>query len=122
VQFLHATFPDRLAGMGALMLRLLLASMLVWPWGLRAALPAADLLGWAWLAALLLASGSLFPLGAGVALVVGSLDAGLDGWPFAGLLISLSLVGPGAYSVDALLFGRRVLRRPATRGGNNPKE
>jgi hypothetical protein len=104
------------------MLRVLLASMLVWPWGLRAALPAGDLLGWAWLAALLLASGSLFPLGAGISLVVGSLDAGLDGWPFAALVIALSLVGPGAYSVDALLFGRRVLRRPASRGGNNPKE
>lgn len=121
MQLLHATFPDRLPGVGALLLRLLVASMLVWPWGLRAAMPEAGLLGWAWLAALMLATGSLLPLGVVMALVLGWLDASLDGWPFAGLAMVLLLIGPGAYSVDALLFGRRVLQRPASPRGH-PKE
>jgi hypothetical protein len=130
VQLLYATFPDRLPGVGLLLLRLLLSSMLVWPWGLRAAMPDTGLLGWAWLAAVLLASGSLLPVGVGVSLVLACLDAALDGWPFAGLSMTLVLLGPGAYSVDAVLFGRRVLQRPASargsragsREGNDPKE
>lgn len=130
MQLLHATFPDRLPGVGALMLRMMLATMLVWPWALRTAVPGPELLGWAWLAAILLAIGSLLPLGVGLSLLLAWLDAGLDGWPLASLLVCLMLVGPGAYSMDAMLFGRRVLRRPAslrgsrpdTRDGTDPKE
>ncbi len=114
MQLLYATFPDRTPGVGLLLLRLLLSSMLVWPWGLRAVPPQGDLIGWAWMAAVLLALGSLLPLGILAAVFVACLDPGLQGWPAAGLLISLLLLGPGAYSVDATLFGRRVVELPAT--------
>ena len=33
--------------------------------------------------------------------------------------LALLLLGPGAYSVDAVLFGRRVLERPASRRGSD---
>lgn len=128
MQLLYATFPDRMPGVGLLLFRLLLSSMLVGPWGLRGALPADDLLGLAWVAAALIAFGALLPVGIGGALVLAGLDAALDGWPLAGLLLALLLLGPGAYSVDAVLFGRRVLELPASRRGHadakdtHPKE
>jgi hypothetical protein len=115
-------------GVGLLLFRLLLSSMLVAPWGLRGALPPDDLLGLAWVAAALIAFGALLPLGIGGALLLAGLDGALDGWPLAGLLLALLLLGPGAYSVDAVLFGRRVLELPASRRGHaddkdtHPKE
>lgn len=114
MQLLHATFPDRMPGAGLLVLRLLVSSMLVWPWGLRTALPQGDLLGWAWMAAALIALGSLLPLGLLASVFVACLDPGLQGWAAAGLLLCLTLLGPGAYSVDAILFGRRVVELPAS--------
>lgn len=130
MQLLYATFPDRMPGVGLLLLRLLLSSMLVWPWALRVVPPPGDVIGWAWLAAVMIALGSLLPLGILAAAFVACLDPGLQGWPAAGLLVSLVLLGPGAYSVDAALFGRRVVELPATqrRGrraparGDHPKE
>lgn len=113
MQLFHVTFPDRMPGLGLLLLRLLLALMLVWPWGLRAALPDPAHVAWAWMAALLLATGSLLPLALLLSGAVGFSDPAVQGAPFACLLLSAWLVGPGAYSVDAVLFGRRVLHRPA---------
>lgn len=114
MQLLHATFPDRMPGVGLLVLRLLVSAMLVWPWGLRTAIPQGDLIGWAWMAAALVALGSLLPLGLLASVFVACLDPGLQGWPASGLLVCLMLLGPGAYSVDATLFGRRVVELPAS--------
>lgn len=119
MQLLYATFPDRMPGLGLLLFRLALSSMLIWPWGVRGAPPPADLLGWAGLAAALIAFGGLLPVGIGVALVLAGVDAALDGWPLAALLLALGMLGPGAYSVDAMLFGRRVLELPASRRGHD---
>jgi hypothetical protein len=104
-------------GVGLLLLRLMLSSMLVWPWGLRGSLPQGDLIGWAGMAAVLITLGSLLPLGILAALFVACLDPGLEGWPTAGMLVGLLLLGPGAYSVDAILFGRRVVELPASQRG-----
>jgi len=120
MQLFHVTFPDRAPGLGLLLLRLSLALMLVWPWGLRAAFPDPAHVAWAWMAAVLLATGSLLPLALLLSVAVGFSDPALRGGPFACFLLSAWLLGPGAYAVDAVLFGRRVLHRPATsrRGGD----
>lgn len=113
MQLFHVTFPDRMPGLGLLLLRLALSLMLVCPWGLRAAFPDPAHVAWAWMAAVLLATGSLWPLAGLLAGAVGAADPAIAGASFGVLLLSAWLAGPGAYSVDAVLFGRRVLHRPA---------
>ncbi|MDG2524141.1 hypothetical protein P6166_02055 [Stenotrophomonas sp. HITSZ_GD] len=114
MQRLYAMFPDRGPGLGLLLLRLDAAMVMVldpqgagWisggPWPMRAA----------WAVALLLACGWLTPvaLALGLLLTLARLPE-----PAAGavlmLLLGVMLLGPGAYSLDARLYGRRVLRRP----------
>lgn len=123
MELFHVTFPDRMPGLGLLLLRLLLASMLVYPWALRSAPADPAHLAWAWPVAVLLAGGCLQPVALLLAGVVAAFDPSLQAAPFTGLLLAALLTGPGAYSGDALLFGRRVLLRPASqRRGNDPKE
>ncbi|KRG43324.1 hypothetical protein ARC20_00935 [Stenotrophomonas panacihumi] len=114
MQRLYSMFPDRGPGLGLLLLRVDAALVMlldpqggwlagVGPWPMRVA----------WGAAVLLACGWLTPL----ALVLGLLVtiARLPepaGWAVLLLLLSVLLLGPGAYSLDAHLYGRRVLRRP----------
>jgi len=113
MQRLFVMFPDRAPGIGLLWLRVYLAAALCWP------LPQA---GWhPWVAAaggVLLLLGGLTPVA--VLLAIAALWS--DGRGLALVLLPgcLLLLGPGAYSLDACLFGRRVL--VAERGGPPPKE
>ncbi len=63
------------------------------------------------LAVLMLVLGALTPLAALMAAV--GMFAQQAPWPQAALPLALLMLGPGAYSLDARLFGRRLLgRRP----------
>ncbi|WP_295575728.1 hypothetical protein [Stenotrophomonas maltophilia] len=106
MQRLFVMFPDRGPGLGLLWLRLCLAAALCMP-GTHAG-------GWSvlcLLAVAMLVLGALTPLA--VALAAVSLHAQTVPWPLALLPLSLLVLGPGAYSLDARWFGRRVIgRRP----------
>lgn len=111
MQRLYAMFPAGAPGVGLVLLRLhVLLALLLDP-----ARPGGQLHGLAAALSLLLAAGLLTPLVAAVALLPGcyALFSGQLAGPAAllGLLtpLCLLLLGPGAYSVDARLFGRRVL-------------
>ena len=113
MQRLFVMFPDRAPGIGLLWLRLCLAAALCWPW------PVAAWQQWvAASAALLLALGGLTPLAVALATLV--LWTGKGGAALVLLPACLLLLGPGAYSLDACLFGRRVLL--AARRMPPPKE
>lgn len=108
-------FPQGLPGAGLLVLRLSLAPAVAAAILLLAA-PA-----WVEAGVLALASAILFGVytqpaalaGAALCVVVTfSVDGGL-GWAAVviGLnLIALAMIGPGAYSIDARLFGRKVIK------------
>ncbi len=114
MQRLYSMFPDRGPGVGLLLLRVDAAMVMLldpegaWlvfggPWPMRLA----------WVAAVLLACGWLTPfaLSLGLLLTLARLPEPA-GWVVLGLLLSVLLLGPGAYSLDARRYGRRVLRRP----------
>lgn len=106
MQRLFVMFPDRGPGVGLLWLRLCLAAALCAPgthagWG-------AVLCG---LAAAMLVLGVLTPLA--TLMAAATMFAQQAPWPLVALPAALLMLGPGAYSVDARLFGRRLLgRRP----------
>ncbi|AWB78787.1 hypothetical protein D7U87_14880 [Stenotrophomonas maltophilia] len=106
MQRLFVMFPDRGPGIGLLWLRLCLAAALCAPgthagWG-------AVLCG---LAAAMLVLGVLTPLA--TLMAAATMFAQQAPWPLVALPAALLMLGPGAYSVDARLFGRRLLgRRP----------
>ncbi|MBA0448264.1 hypothetical protein [Stenotrophomonas maltophilia] len=106
MQRLFVMFPDRGPGIGLLWLRLCLAAALC--------MPGTHVGGWSTLYLLavpMLVAGAVTPLAALTAAV--GLFAQQAPWPQAVLPLALLMVGPGAYSVDARLFGRRLLgRRP----------
>lgn len=113
MQRLFVMFPDRVPGVGLLWLRAALAASVCWPW------PHAPGLQWlAAAAAVLLLAGWLTPLA--VLLAAASLGLGRADLVLAVLPACLLLLGPGAYSLDACLFGRRVLVRRGR--GDPPKE
>ncbi|ARZ74948.1 hypothetical protein CCR98_12420 [Stenotrophomonas sp. WZN-1] len=106
MQRLFVMFPDRGPGIGLLWLRLCLAAALC--------LPGTHAGGWSvlcLLAAAMLVLGVLTPLAALMA--TATMFAQQASWPLVALPPALLMLGPGAYSVDARLFGRRLLgRRP----------
>ncbi|MGF6416594.1 hypothetical protein ABH900_000055 [Stenotrophomonas sp. AN71] len=106
MQRLFVMFPDRGPGLGLLWLRLCVAAALCTP-GAHA--------GWltvlCLLAVTMLLLGALMPLAA--ALAAAGLFAQDLPWPLVLMPLALLVLGPGAYSLDARVFGRRVLgRRP----------
>lgn len=110
MQRLFVMFPDRGPGLGLLWLRLCLAAALCAPTTLSGWLLALVALG-----AALLVLGWLTPLAVLLACAVLWLQAAPLSWVMAP--IALWMLGPGAYSLDARQFGRRVLgRRPPPNG------
>lgn len=106
-------FPDRAPGFGLLWMRLCLAATLCWsigsdPWHTGASLVASVLVaaGWLTLPAVLLATAIMLWTGPLTALAV--------------LPLGLLLLGPGAYSLDACSFGRRVV--DLVGAGRDPKK
>ncbi len=113
MQRLYVMFPDRAPGIGLLWMRLCLAATLCLsigddPWQAAASLLVSALVaaGWLTLFAVLLATGVMLWTGPLTALVL--------------LPLGLLLLGPGAYSLDACSFGRRVIDLVGV--GRNPKE
>lgn len=100
-------FPDRAPGVGLALLRVALALQV------HGSLPATQ--GWqpALTAAtvVMLLCGGLLPLAVLLALLLAGLAAGGPLWSAVLLALALLLLGPGAYSLDARLFGRRVISR-----------
>ncbi|WP_459041874.1 hypothetical protein [Stenotrophomonas sp. PSU-St19] len=106
MQRLFVMFPDRGPGIGLLWLRLCVAAALCTPGAHAGWLSALCLL-----AVAMLALGVLTPLAA--LLAAAAMYAQQAPWPLVALPLALLMLGPGAYSVDARLFGRRLLgRRP----------
>lgn len=111
-------FPQGPPGIGLLLLRVSVAVALLVDGGLAGALP-----GGAWPAIVLAAAlclGVLTPIVATICGVAGiAVLLGVDGDGIAALAViaalaatALALLGPGAYSLDARLFGRRLLALP----------
>jgi hypothetical protein len=118
MQRLFSMFPPGWPGIGLLLLRSSVAFAL-----LAESYPREGLPGWlrgaTILLSLILFAGYLTPIAAAIGLVL----HGLISFKFGGdsaavtLIVSLdavalALIGPGAYSVDASRFGRRVLALP----------
>ena len=114
VQNLFSEFPRGWPGIGLLLLRISVATAC-----LQACVGCAACTAWILLGFILLCAslclGALTPLAAALAVAVGLIAAAncING---AGLVVitmidavALAVLGPGAYSLDARLFGRRVV-------------
>jgi len=122
VQRLFSTFANGLPGLGLLLQRLIAGSLLIQyaivhygaPTGFAMSLPQVISLG----AGVLLLLGLWTP-------IVGVVIAALQVWAFisgapdlwiqlllAMLGLSLALIGPGAWSIDARIFGRKQISVP----------
>jgi hypothetical protein len=121
VQRLFSLFPDRWAGFALLVLRNALAAMLLAVSLKDAADPRPHAIA-ACIAAALLCPGLLTPMVSAIAAALWLVDLRMVGallLPFhvfcAVVAAVLAVLGPGAYSIDARLFGRRVLILPPDR-------
>lgn len=119
MQRLFTMFPRGLPGLALVFLRLSAATALM----LNCLLNRSEISGWIQLGAVsivaLLCIGFLTPIAALVTLALHALIwAGLDSFNMAAMIVvtldalALALLGPGAYSMDAYRFGRRVLVLP----------
>jgi hypothetical protein len=112
-------FPYAWPGVGLLLLRMTVAAGVALLWRESpgfAVLPATL----AWVLALFLLAGAITPLACLLACLLSITVLSRIGWNASstsalmmGLCAAaLALLGPGAYSLDAYLFGRRVVRLP----------
>jgi hypothetical protein len=114
MQRLFGTFPNRGAGVALVILRLAVAVALV-PGARLCPGPGAEvLLALSRIAAVLIVVGWFTPLAAGSAVVVSLSTFWLCREPavnalMMAILVAIGLLGAGAYSVDARLYGRRRL-------------
>ena len=96
MQRLFSSFPDGRPGAGLVILRITVAAVLVMETGSATAL----------FVAAPLAAGFMTPAAAVVAAATALV---LQSPSLAAIAVALALLGPGAYSVDARLFGRREI-------------
>jgi hypothetical protein len=114
IQRLFASFPDSWAGTAILLLRLCVSAVLVLQ-GVRSGIHThaalSTLTAAAWLAAALILIGLWTPIAAGVAAVTEVTEAPLllTHMLVTAIAICLVLLGPGAWSIDAYLYGRKRL-------------
>ena len=125
MQRLLGTFPNRSAGLALLILRLAVAAALMSGARLCFGPETEVLLALSRIAAVLIIVGWYMPLAAASAVTVSLCSFwvcggfGPDAWRVHALmiaiLVAIGLLGAGAYSVDARLYGRRwlVVGRPA---------
>ena len=128
---LFSSFADGAPGAGLLLMRLVAGGVLV----ARAAmallaglgLGAAALQAFILVIGVLLIAGLWTPVAAVLAAAIAAWDgfsnpgaAGFDGL-LATLGVALALLGPGAWSIDARLFGWKRVEIRRARGGNEPR-
>jgi putative oxidoreductase len=117
LQRLFSTFANGWPGLGLLIQRVVLGTVLIW----HGAVVFRDVAGIEQIVPELIASGLALFIVAGLwTPAAGALDAGLQAWIAlirtgneAGVLIlatlagTLAMIGPGAWSIDARIFGRK---------------
>jgi uncharacterized membrane protein YphA (DoxX/SURF4 family) len=113
VQRFFSSFPDGRAGLGLILLRMaggasIVLQARIWPTAPAWLTFAASAL--ALLAVLLLLIGFLTPAAGSIAAAAGLYGATPDGLCLFVIAAAIVLLGPGAYSIDARLFGRREIR------------
>ena len=117
LQRFFSAFPDRWRGFGLLLLRVLVA-VSVTVQAIACLRAAETLAGWS-IVVLLLASAACLLLGfvtpvAAVLIGLTSLYP-LQDLEIVVLAVVIALLGPGAFSIDARMFGRREILIPVTR-------
>jgi hypothetical protein len=113
VQRFFSSFPSGRAGVGLLLLRVAVgASVLVRArnWQVAPAWQTIAAGSLALLVALLLLVGFLTPVAGSLGVAVGLVSFAATGLCLSAIAAAIVLLGPGAYSVDSRLFGRREIR------------
>lgn len=113
MQRFFSSFPDGRGGLGLLLLRVAGGASLVVQarsWLTAPAWSTIAVSALALLAALLLLIGFLTPIAGSIAAVVGLYGAMTEGLCLFVVAAAIVLLGPGAFSIDARLFGRREIR------------